>query len=81
MVSLWGLPDDVVEAVAFSLDPGISGDRGFSPLTAVHVARCLESGTGREGLDGEYLKTAGLEHEVDRWIEAYEDELYRREHG
>ena len=81
LVSLWGLPDDVVEAVAFSISPSVSGDRQFSPLTAVHVARCFESGSGKEGLDTAYLEAAGVTHEIDRWAEAHANELYQREHG
>jgi putative nucleotidyltransferase with HDIG domain len=42
LLSLWGLPITIVEAVAFHHTPQASAVQSFSPLTAVHVASVLE---------------------------------------
>jgi HD-like signal output (HDOD) protein/CheY-like chemotaxis protein len=42
LIGLWGLSDGVVEALAFHHRPGDGPGRGFSPLTAVHVANVFE---------------------------------------
>ena len=41
LLGLWGLPDPIIEAVAFHHHPLQSGAQTFSPLTAVHVANVL----------------------------------------
>jgi len=41
LIALWGLPDPVVQAVAFQHTPSDSTNREFSPLSAVHVATGL----------------------------------------
>lgn len=41
LLGLWGLPDSIIEAVSYHLDPENGGSKAFSPLTAVHVADCI----------------------------------------
>jgi len=41
LLGLWGLPQEIVAAVAFHHDPQASGDETFSLLTAVHVGNGL----------------------------------------
>src|SRR5260221_7430114 len=41
LLSLWGLPVSVVEAIAFHHGPSRSPNKAFSPLTAVHAANLL----------------------------------------
>jgi len=72
---LWGLPDTVVEAVAFHHHPSRCLDGQFSPLTAVHVANVLaelqpggEPAPGNE-LDSAYLARTGLSDRLGRWTE------------
>lgn len=48
LMGLWGLPDPIVEAIAFHHSPGKCVGKIFSPLTAVHVGDVLTNG----GLDG-----------------------------
>lgn len=74
LLGLWGLPESIVEALAFHHRPGKSGQRQFSPLTAVHVADVLEKTEGTEGagageprLDWEYLNTLGLADRISKW--------------
>ena len=42
LLGLWGLPEPIVEAVAFHHSPSNCTVEGFTPLTAVHVADVLE---------------------------------------
>ncbi len=70
LLGLWGLPDPIVEAVAFHHHPGTSPVAEFTPLTAVHVANALASAVRpccAECLaepDQAYLQTLGV---ADRW--------------
>jgi HD-like signal output (HDOD) protein len=76
LLGIWGLPDTVVQAVAFHHEPSRFPTRGFSPLTAVHVAevidRCLAPdtpmvGEGLNGLDRDYLLATGTADRLEEW--------------
>jgi HD-like signal output (HDOD) protein len=71
---LWGLPDSVVEAVAYHHVPGCCPARQFGPLTAVHAANVLahesrdaNGAASIPGLDMEYLDQLGLSGRVPVW--------------
>jgi HD-like signal output (HDOD) protein len=42
LLGIWGLPDTIVETVAFHHDPGYQEKPPFGPLTAVYIAEALE---------------------------------------
>ncbi|TWU60253.1 Hydrogenase transcriptional regulatory protein hupR1 [Rubripirellula tenax] len=42
LLGLWGLPNPILEAVAFHHRPSDAGTKSFTPLTAVHVADVLQ---------------------------------------
>lgn len=75
LLALWGLPQDLVEAVAFHHDPIVSIDESFTPLTAVHVANVLikppvdpaiePSAAG--GIDLDYLFRLGVADRQESW--------------
>lgn len=75
LFGLWGLPDSIVETVAFHHQPAKCASNEFDTLTAVHVASALEhhcakgdeAGGTIEGLDLEYLATLGLADRVPEW--------------
>jgi len=74
LLGLWGLPAPIVEGVAFHHTPRNSPTRGFSPLTAVHVANVLQhktqpdpGGSVPSTLDEQYLAELGLTEQVDPW--------------
>lgn len=74
LLGLWGLPDPVVEAVAFHHRPKLVQSDEFSPLTCVHAANALlNSGNIIEGgdcisdLDQDYLDSLGLGSHVEQW--------------
>ncbi|HEX3101700.1 MAG TPA: response regulator [Pyrinomonadaceae bacterium] len=76
LLGLWGLPDQVVQAVAFHHAPRDLPLTGFSALTAVHAANALHphltSDTPKESgpeLDYEYLGKLGLLERIPVWRE------------
>lgn len=84
LLRLWGLPDSILEAVAFHHCPHRSSAAAFSPLTAVHAANVLEhefcetgnSGNGATGIDRDYLAGLNLTDRVPLW-----QDMCRKLHG
>jgi len=79
LLGLWGLPDPIVEAVAFHHYPGECPAETFIPLTAVYAANILEHELHADGTDvvsvadPEYLAGLGLGNRSDAWRSACED--------
>ena len=76
LMGLWGLPGAMVEAAVFHHRPRTCPGRGFSPLTAVHVANVLEQNQENRQpaalaaqLDMEYLAEVGVADKIPQWIE------------
>lgn len=76
LLGLWGLPDEVLEAVAFHHDPTRFPTQGFSTLTAVHVANVLEHESHAaqqkaetSAFDHQYLSQLGLTQRLQVWRE------------
>ncbi|HZT41908.1 MAG TPA: response regulator [Chthonomonadaceae bacterium] len=76
LMGLWGLPDTIVEALAFHHSPSESPQRLFSPLAAVHIADSLVSEVQPEdsysvfsALDMDYLAALGLADSIPTWRE------------
>ncbi len=74
LLDLWGLPDSIVEAVAFHHTPRECCAKNQAVLTAVHVADALIQETGLVGtragverLDTEYLESVGVADRLDDW--------------
>jgi HD-like signal output (HDOD) protein/ActR/RegA family two-component response regulator len=81
LLSLWGLPDTIVEAVAFHHRPMESPSSTFSPLTAVHAAVALEDRPERAAQpawDVAYLDAAGQLGSLAAWVEIADDLTYER---
>jgi HD-like signal output (HDOD) protein len=74
LLGLWGLPDHIVEAVAFHNRPSQCLCHEVSPLTYVHVGNHLEYEIdGKENpplLDGKYLGELGLDDRIPVWKES-----------
>jgi putative nucleotidyltransferase with HDIG domain len=64
LLGLWGLPDPLVEAVAWHHNPSACPGTSFTPLTAVHVADSLMRADEGVEPDMEYLERLGL---AERW--------------
>lgn len=78
LLGLWGLPDAIVETVAFHHHPRRCLVQGFGPLTAVHAGNVLVHGTETQSLrvetcaatlDLDYLKELGLLERLSAWRE------------
>ncbi|MEJ5363880.1 MAG: response regulator [Desulfosoma sp.] len=77
LMGVWGLPDSIVEALAFHHFPSRCPHRQFSALTAVHVADFLHyaasGGPSFQGpglVDQAYLSDLGVLGQLRPWKEA-----------
>lgn len=74
LVGLWGLPNPVVECVAYHHEPNSCVESGFTPLSAVHIAHAIVAGGGSEPLaeiDEEYVEAIGAASRISGWIDLY----------
>jgi HD-like signal output (HDOD) protein len=75
LLSLWGLPDGVVEAVAHHHDPLAVPGAALDAVAAVHIADALahevQQGPGDIAplLDAAYLDQLGVRSRLDQWRE------------
>jgi putative nucleotidyltransferase with HDIG domain len=77
LLGLWGLPDGIVEALAYHHNPRhLREHPAFTPLTAVHIAdtltRHMEAGDAdsqAESVDLDYLTQIGLGDRLAIWQE------------
>jgi putative nucleotidyltransferase with HDIG domain len=77
LLGLWGLPQEIVEAVAWHHEPSRANPTRFSPLIAVHVAdhyarRGQPDQPGRkyEPLDEMLISNLGLQYRLPLWNKA-----------
>jgi putative nucleotidyltransferase with HDIG domain len=76
LTGLWGLPDAIVEAVAFHHRPNICLSDNLIPLTFVHIADGLEHyGNGVSSVEEQlstvdyiYLEKLGLKEKTPEWL-------------
>jgi HD-like signal output (HDOD) protein/CheY-like chemotaxis protein len=69
--ALWGLPNPIIEAVAFHHQPENAVTHQFNALTAVHVANAMvRSVDGKEfpGLNHEYVESLGISEYLPEWF-------------
>lgn len=76
LLGLWGLPDTIVEAVAYHHEPQLCDSHTIGALTAVHVADALireneavVKGTKLTKLDVDYVAKLRLTERIDDWRE------------
>jgi len=73
LMSIWGIPLPVVQAVAFHHQPSQTKETHFSSLTAVHAANAIVSAThssaqNHDGaIDMNYLDSLNLRHREPIW--------------
>ncbi len=78
LLGLWGLPDPIVEAVAFHHYPAECPTECFIPLTAVHVADIIQHEVHPDATevvshaDLDHLGRLGLGKRFDAWRDACE---------
>ncbi|MFQ5675078.1 MAG: HDOD domain-containing protein [bacterium] len=84
LVGIWGLPDPIVETLAFHHCPGRVLHNEFSCLTAVHVANGLINEHENQGnnvernqwIDSVYLETLHLNDKLPIWASLLDDAQY-----
>lgn len=79
LLTLWGLPEEIVEATTFHHAPMRALDEGCAALTFVHAADALEHSRGPEdetpsGMDEEYMRELGMSDRVGLWRELVTDQ-------
>lgn len=67
LLGLWGMPDGLVEAVAWHHHPSGCPGSGFTALTAVHAADSILLGVDGDGPDWAYLTRLGLRDRYPAW--------------
>ncbi len=81
LMSVWGLPGPIVQAVEFHHTPPVSGQNQFTALTAVHCADAIASANDPSAMnrDGElnqgYVEALGLAEELPDWRRFHEEYL------
>jgi len=85
LLGLWGLPDPIVEAIAFHHEPGRCLAQSFGTLTAIHVADFLDHEMRPEAcqtvpspVDVAYLSRIGAADRLNRWRETFRSAAERR---
>jgi hypothetical protein len=64
LMALWGLPMEMVEAVAYHHRPGRLPGRGLDVVGTLHLARAL---AGAIELDADWVASAGLAARLEGW--------------
>jgi len=75
LMGLWGLPNPVVECVAFHHAPAECVEVDFSPLTAVHIAHAIVSADGHDDLpelDRDYIDKMDAAERLPEWLALYQ---------
>ena len=75
LLGLWGLPDPIIDAVAFHHRPGIKSSGKLGTTGIAHIADAFanasshlaERGYIADGLDWEYLESVGLSAKITTW--------------
>jgi HD-like signal output (HDOD) protein/ActR/RegA family two-component response regulator len=75
LLSLWGIPDGVVEAVAHHHDPCAVPGAALDAVAAVHIADALAHEVQQDRpeslphapLDTAFLEALGVEHQLEQW--------------
>lgn len=73
LLSIWGLPNPVVECVAYHHTPSACVETGFAPVSAVHIATAITQAGGSDdlpGLDSDYVEKLGVTDKVPNWTRA-----------
>lgn len=68
LLGIWGLPDSIVEAVAFHHNPADFPHQGCTSLTAVHVANCFFKDRDGSSSDQTYLEQIGMMDRLPAWV-------------
>jgi len=73
LLTLWGLPLQLVEGVAYHHEPRLYSEKGFSLVGSVHIANILERELSAhhqivaDEIDSSYLEMAGVASKIENW--------------
>ncbi len=74
VLSLWGIDEDVITAIAYQNTPTATVSRSFTPLTALVAAKLLLLNNNEQPLYKDeitsYLESQGLSDKLDTWSES-----------
>ncbi|MEN6356466.1 MAG: response regulator [Armatimonadota bacterium] len=77
LLGLWGLPETIVEIIAFHHKLDNSGATTFNPLIAVHFADAYDHAANGHNLenylDMEYLMNIGLTERIPQWRDSCDE--------
>lgn len=83
LLGIWGLPDQVVDAVAYHHCPWLSDTQGITPLTVVHIANILYWRNVDPGypvnMNEEYFEKLGVRHRLETWNESVREKYFDTE--
>lgn len=74
LLGLWGIPDNIIEAVAFHHRPSDLLENKFTSLTAIHIANallnvdCCSGNINSQNIDFEYLTALNQTDRLTEWI-------------
>ncbi len=83
LMGLWAFPDNIVEALAYHHNPGLSAAKDLSLVLAVHVADALDHEFGNRDsgsipqMDLMYLESIGFSSKLPIWREVCLQELQK----
>ncbi len=64
LLGIWGLPDRLVECVAFHHFPSLITDMKFDTLTALHLANSIVGGTE---FDHDYINVLNIQNDIPKY--------------
>ncbi len=75
LLGLWGLPDTIIDAVAFHHSPALKADQGFGAVAVTHIADAFANGAAVlrrtqsliDGLDYVFLEKIGMRDRIPAW--------------
>jgi HD-like signal output (HDOD) protein len=79
LLSFWGIPPGIVEAVTFHHAPSLTQGGAFSPLAAVHIAEAFAAWRPEGSrLDEEFLERLPRNHSEEEWRHAFKEACRQR---
>lgn len=79
LLGLWGLPDSVIEGIAFHHEPGRMDEEHWNICGILHIADRIERNSststngadGMQGLDKDFIKNRHLEEKFQEWQQKF----------
>ncbi len=81
LLGVWGLPDEIVEAVAYHHTPGRAHDKQFGVMASLHVALAMMDrvkGGDAFRLDEAFIDQLGKSDRIPAWVEVVETHEYKK---